>query len=119
MLTLGLSDENSFLPLSQCLLSPTERENRLQEASESIDVKSNGGKLRKLTQSKATSVMPNLLKDAKVLIFQQIMSFLTLSSVRHLHCYKSRILATMSLACYFSSSKETPYPFPLSSFHGS
>ena len=37
MLTLGWSDGNSFLPLSQCLLSSTERENRLQEASTSND----------------------------------------------------------------------------------
>ena len=65
MLTLGWSDGNSFLPLSQCLLSSTERENRLQEASASIDVRSNGGKLRKLAQTKATSVMLTLLKDAK------------------------------------------------------
>ncbi len=65
MLTLGWSDGNSFLPLSQCLLSSTERENRLQEASASIDAGSNGGKLRKLAQTKATSVMLTLLKDAK------------------------------------------------------
>ena len=65
MLTLGWSDGNSFLPLSQCLLSSTERENRLQEASASIDARSNGGKLRKLAQTKATSVMLTLLKDAK------------------------------------------------------
>jgi hypothetical protein len=42
MLTLGWSDGNSFLPLSQCLLFSTERENRLQEASVSIDARSNG-----------------------------------------------------------------------------
>jgi hypothetical protein len=51
--------------LSQCLLSSTERENRLHEASASIDARSNGGKLRKLAQPKATSVMLTLLKDAK------------------------------------------------------
>ena len=65
MLTLGWSDGNSFLPLSQCLLSSAERENRLQEASSDIDARSNGGKLRKLAQTKATSVMLTLLKDAK------------------------------------------------------
>ena len=65
MLTLGWSDGNSFLPLSQCLLSSTERENRLHEASASIDARSNGGKLRKVAQTKATSVMLTLLKDAK------------------------------------------------------
>ena len=86
MLTLGWSDGNSFLPLSQCLLSSTERENRLQEASASIDARSNGGKLRKLAQTKAT------------LRFRQSMFFLIHGFVRHLHCCKSRILATMSLA---------------------
>ena len=65
MLTLGWSDGNSFLPLSQCLLSSTKRENRLQEASSDIDARSNGGKLRKLAQTKATSVMLTLLKEAK------------------------------------------------------
>ena len=65
MLTLGWSDGNSFLPLSQCLLSSAEREKRLQEASSDIDARSNGGKLRKLAQTKATSVMLTLLKDAK------------------------------------------------------
>lgn len=65
MLTLGWSDGNSFLPLSQCLLSSAERENRLQEASSDIDARSNGGKLRKLAQTKATSVMLTLLKEAK------------------------------------------------------
>ncbi len=65
MLTLGWSDGNSFMPLSQCLLSSAKRENRLQEASSDIDARSNGGKLRKLAQSKATNVMLTLLKDAK------------------------------------------------------
>ena len=65
MLTLGWSDGNSFLPLSQCLLSSAKRENRLREASSGIDARSNGGKLRKLAQTKATSVMLTLLKDAK------------------------------------------------------
>lgn len=42
MLTLGWSDGNSFLPLSQCLLSSAERENRLQEASSDIDARAMG-----------------------------------------------------------------------------
>ena len=65
MLTLGWSDGNSFLPLSHCLLSSANRENRLQEASSDIDARSNGGKQRKLAQSKATSVVLTLLKEAK------------------------------------------------------
>ena len=65
MLTLGWSDGNSFLPLSQCLLSSAKRENRLQEASADIDARSNGGKVRKLAQTKATSVVQTLLREAK------------------------------------------------------
>ena len=65
MLTLGWSDGNSFLPLSHCLLSSANRENRLQEASVGVDARSNGGKQRKLAQTKATSVLQTLLKEAK------------------------------------------------------
>ena len=65
MLTLGWSDGNSFLPLSHCLLSSANRENRLQEASSDIDARSNGGKQRKLAQTTATSVLLTLLKEAK------------------------------------------------------
>ena len=65
MLTLGWSDGNSFLPLSQCLLSSAKRENRIQEASADIDARSNGGKVRKLAQTKATSVVQTLLREAK------------------------------------------------------
>ena len=97
MLTLGWSDGNSFLPLSQCLLSSAERENRLQEASSDIDARSNGGKLRKLAQTKATSVMLTLLKEAKTLIFRQSMSSLTHGSVLRMQCCRLRILVTMSL----------------------
>ena len=65
MLTLGWSDGNSFMPLSHCLLSSANRGNRLQEASDKIDTRSNGGKQRKLAQSKATLVMQKLLAEAK------------------------------------------------------
>ena len=47
LLTLGWSDGNSFLPLSHCLLSSANRENRLQEASDRIASRSKGGKQRK------------------------------------------------------------------------
>ena len=39
--------------------------NRLQEASSDIDARSNGGKQRKLAQSKATNVILTLLTEAK------------------------------------------------------
>lgn len=65
MLTLGWSDGNSFLPLNHCLLSSTKRRNRIQEASPDVDVRSNGGKQRKLAQTKAPTVVLELLKEAK------------------------------------------------------
>lgn len=65
MLTLGWSDGNSFLPLNHCLLSSTKRRNRIQEASRDVDARSNGGKQRKLAQTKAPTVMQELLKEAK------------------------------------------------------
>ncbi|WP_302488869.1 transposase [uncultured Mitsuokella sp.] len=65
MLTLGWSDGNSFLPLNHCLLSSTKRRNRIQEASRDVDARSNGGKQRKLAQTKAPTVVQELLKEAK------------------------------------------------------
>lgn len=65
MLTLGWSDGNSFLPLNHCLLSSTKRRNRIQEASRDVDPRSNGGKQRKLAQTKAPTVVQELLKEAK------------------------------------------------------
>lgn len=65
MLTLGWSDGNSFLPLNHCLLSSTKRRNRIQEVSRDVDARSNGGKQRKLAQTKAPTVVQELLKEAK------------------------------------------------------
>ena len=56
---------HEFLPPSHCLLSSANRVNRLQEASSDIDARSNGGKWRKLAQTKATSVVQTLLEEAK------------------------------------------------------
>jgi hypothetical protein len=65
MLTLGWSDGNTFMPLDHCLLSSANRENRLQEASDKVDARSNGGKQRKLAQTKAPDVVHTMLKGAK------------------------------------------------------
>ena len=65
MLTLGWSDGNTFMPLDHCLLSSAHRENRLQEASDKVDARSNGSKQRKLAQTKAPDVVQTMLKDAK------------------------------------------------------
>lgn len=61
MLTLGWSNGNTFLPLSHCLLSSASKQQQLRGASEDVDPRSNGGKQRKLAQSKAPEVVLTLL----------------------------------------------------------
>ena len=61
MLTLGWSDGNTFLPLSHCLLSSASKQQQLQGASADVDPRSNGGRQRKLAQSKAPEVVLALL----------------------------------------------------------
>ena len=53
LLVLGWTDGNTFLPLTFCLLSTSKEKNRLNEASASVDARSNGGKQRKLAQIRA------------------------------------------------------------------
>lgn len=65
MLTLCWSDGNTVLPVSHCLLSTENAKNRIQEASTKVDVRSNGGKQRKLAQMKGPEVVLELLKEAK------------------------------------------------------
>ena len=65
MLTLGWSDGNTFLPLSHCLLSSASKQQQLRGASEDVDPRSNGGKQRKLAQSKAPEVVLTLLQEAR------------------------------------------------------
>ena len=67
MLTLCWSDGNTVLPVSHCLLSTENAKNRMQEASAKIDSRSNGGKQRKLAQSKGTEVVLALLREAKAI----------------------------------------------------
>nr|WP_270837282.1 transposase [Mitsuokella multacida] len=64
MLALGWSDGNTFLPLGHCLLSSASKQQQLQGASSGIDPRSNGGKQRKLAQSKAPEVVLTLLREA-------------------------------------------------------
>lgn len=65
MLTLGWSDGNTFLPLSHCLLSSASKQQQLHGASEDVDPRSNGGRQRKLAQSKAPEVVLTLLQEAR------------------------------------------------------
>ena len=65
MLTLCWSDGNTLLPVSHTLLSTENAKNRLRDASQKVDARSNGGKQRKLAQQKATEVMLQLLQEAK------------------------------------------------------
>ena len=65
LLVLGWTDGNTFLPLTFCLLSTSKEKNRLNEASASVDARSNGGKQRKLAQMEAPAVVLNLLQEVK------------------------------------------------------
>ena len=64
MLTLGWSDGSTFLPVNSMLLSSENKKNRINEASE-MDKRSVGYKRRQLSMQKGTSVMLELLKQAK------------------------------------------------------
>jgi len=63
LLTLGWSDGNTFLPVNSCLLSTANPKNRIREAKIS-DKRSIGYKRRMLSQTKATSVVLELLQTA-------------------------------------------------------
>lgn len=64
LLTLGWSDGNTFLPINSCLLSSANSKTRINEAKD-LDKRSIGFKRRKLSQTKATSVMLDLIDAAK------------------------------------------------------
>jgi len=64
LLTLGWSDGNTFLPVNGCLLSTENKKNRITEAK-TFDRRSTAFKKRKLAQTKATSVVLDLIKAAK------------------------------------------------------
>ena len=76
MLTLGWSDGSTFLPVNSVLLSTDNKKNRINEAN-AVDKRTVGYKRRQLSMQKGTSVMLELLKQAKKLIFRQNMFFLT------------------------------------------
>jgi len=64
MLTLGWSDGSTFLPVNSVLLSTDNKKNRINEA-DAVDKRTVGYKRRQLSVQKATSVMLELLKQAK------------------------------------------------------
>lgn len=64
MLTLGWSDGTTFLPVNSGLLSTENKKNRVNEA-DSIDKRTVGYKRRQLAMQKGTTVMLELLKQAK------------------------------------------------------
>ena len=68
LLTLCWTDGNTTLPVSHCLLSSPNRNNRSNEARE-LDPRLNGAKQRKLAQTEAPKVVLHLLKEAKRLGF--------------------------------------------------
>ncbi|WP_330382001.1 transposase [Thermotalea metallivorans] len=63
LLTLGWSDGNTFLPVNSCLLSSENRKNRIVDAK-SLDKRTAGYCRRRLAQTKATSVMLELIDQA-------------------------------------------------------
>ena len=64
MLTLGWSDENTFLPVNSVLLSSENKKNRINEAAV-MDKRTVGYMCRQLSVQKGTSVMLKLLKQTK------------------------------------------------------
>lgn len=64
MLTLGWTDGSTFLPVNSILLSTDNKKNRVNEAV-SLDKRTVGHKRRKLSMTKGTQAMLELLKAAK------------------------------------------------------
>lgn len=64
LLTLGWSDGNTFLPVNSCLLSTENVKNRINEAKD-FDKRSTAFHKRILAQTKATTVVLDLIKEAK------------------------------------------------------
>ena len=64
MLTLGWSDGSTFLPVNSVLLSSENKKNRINEAT-AMDKRTVGYMRRQLSVQKGTSVMLELLKQAK------------------------------------------------------
>lgn len=65
LLVAGWTDGNTFLPIDFCLLSTENPGMRINEASSSVDARTNGGKQRKLAQMKGTDVVLHLLREIK------------------------------------------------------
>lgn len=64
LLTLGWSDGITFLPVNGCLLSSENQKSRLNEAKD-LDKRTIGFARRKLAQTKATTVMLDMIDSAK------------------------------------------------------
>ena len=64
MLTLGWSDGSTFLPVNGVLLSTENKKNRINDA-DTVDKRTAGHKRRQMSMQKGTSVMLELLKQAK------------------------------------------------------
>jgi len=64
MLTLGWSDGYSFIPTDFAMISSSSQENRLQEASSSIDKRTNGYKRRVESIKKKTDIAIAMIQNA-------------------------------------------------------
>ena len=64
MLTLGWSDGNTFVPVNSVLLSSENEKSRINEPKQ-VDKRTAGHKRRQFSLTKATTVMLDLIKEAK------------------------------------------------------
>lgn len=75
MLTLGWSDGSTFLPINSILLTSGKQKNRVNEA-ETLDKRTAEYRRRKLSMTKGTEAMLELLQAAKAAAFRQNTFFL-------------------------------------------
>ena len=106
MFTLGWSDGSTFLPVNSILLSMENKKNRINEAKD-IDKRTAGYKRHKLSMEKGTSVMLELLKQAKTdgIVANYVLFDSWFSSPSSLHAVKGLGYDVISMV------KKTPEMF--------
>ena len=115
MLTLGWSDGISFIPLAFSMLSSPDKRNRLC-GTKQMDMRTNGGKRRKESIQKATSVMLKLLEEAKkylipgsVVLFDSWFAFpAIISAVLDMSLHTICMVKAMPKVRYLFEGKELP-----------
>ena len=95
MLTLGWSDGNTFLPVNSILLSSENEKSRINEAVP-MDKRTLGYKRRKLSMTKGTVAMLDLLEAAKAAKIPANTFFSTAGFPTQVRCMLSKKSAMMS-----------------------